>query len=148
MMNEVNLTLAADPPRPQAGTAFNIRATLVDGPAVDDLEISFEKHRFHVDDSGGHDICVIEAGYFADGGGPKPIELKAGDREGSVTVNVSAMAKNPLCPKPRGGRSQMVVFPDYLLLTAFVRRKSSPDKVIGEEHIALTITGAQSHRVG
>ena len=141
-MDQIFFTLSSDTAHPIAGKPFTITATL-DQAAKEPLSITFEKHRVHIDDSGGHYLCVIEDGYFANNGFPGPIDFKAGDTKGTTTVNVLADAKNPSCPPPSPPSRPPfppVIFPDHLLLTGFARNGKS--QIIGEEQIALTIKSA------
>ena len=136
-MSEIFLTLATDSPHPNAGDPFKVYATL-DTAVTQPLLITFEKHRVYVDTGGGHVLCIIPDGYFTNDGFPEPIKLKQGETKGATTVTVAAMAKNPPCPE--GNRPvppEPVVFPDRLMLTAFVQEK--PGVVIGKEHIVVTI---------
>ncbi len=137
-MNEVFLTLSSDPAHPQAGKQFTVTATL-EKPATQPLLITFEKHRVHVDTSGGHSLCVIEEGYFTNNGYPTPVNMKIDDTTAPSTVTVRADAENPLCPPPQQfpPPPEPVTFPDHLLLTAFVKDKNG--KIIGQEQIVVTV---------
>lgn len=138
-MAEVQLTLTPDALHVAAGTKFQVEAKL-EQPASDNLVISFEKHRVSVDTSGGHYLCVIEDGYFTNDGFPKPIELSRGESKGTTSVQVSAKAMNPPCPEINPPDPPIpVVFPDRLLLTAFVKLQEA-GTVIGKEHVVVTIT--------
>jgi hypothetical protein len=82
---------------------------------------------------------VIQQGYFADNGVPGPINLNSGCTKGTTSVTVRADAMNPLCPPPQQSPPppEPVIFPDRLMLTAFVRDENS--KIIGQEHIVVTV---------
>jgi hypothetical protein len=128
------------PPRSTAGQHLKVTATL-DSAATETLTITFEKHRVDVDQSGVRALCVILQGCFADNAFPNPIEVKATDTTGSTTVRVSEKAENPTCHPPDGDPpSGPIVFPDRLMLTAFVMRKSTQE-LIGKEHLVVTILG-------
>jgi hypothetical protein len=139
-MPEVLLTIDSDPAFPAAGKPFRIIARLAT-PASEDLLITFEKHRVTVDASGTHVLCPILPGYFADGGLPGSIDVKKGDTGGSSYVTVSNKAANPPCPPPDGNDSSVpVLFPDRLMLTAFVSKPKPPFQTIGKAHLVITIT--------
>jgi len=136
-MQEVFLTLSSDPGHPSAGKQFTITVTL-EQASTKPLAVTFEKHRVHVDTSGGHDLCVIQEGYFANNGIPGPVDLKAGETKGTTTVIVRSDAKNPPCPDQHPPSTpQPVTFPDHLMLTAFAR--NGDGKIVGQEQIVVTI---------
>jgi hypothetical protein len=136
-MSETFLTLSTNSSHPNAGEPFKVYASL-ETAASEPLLITFEKHRVYVDTGGGHVLCIIPDGYFTDDGFPKPIEVKQGETKGSTTVTVAAMAKSPPCPEVNPiAPQEPVVFPDRLMLTAFVAY--TPGVVIGKEHIVVTI---------
>ena len=136
-MDEIFLTLSSDPVHPVAGKQFTVTATL-EQSARQPLMITFEKHRVHVDTSGGHDLCVIQEGYFTNNGIPGPLNLRAGEKKGTTTVTVAADAMNPPCPNRQPPSPQQpVIFPDRLLLTAFVR--NGDNQIVGQEQIVVTI---------
>ena len=138
-MDRVQLTLIPDALHVVAGNRFQVVAKL-EQAAGDDLTITFEKHRVFVDISGGHELCVIQAGYFTDDGFPTPIELKRGESSGTTSVKVSAKAMNPPRPQTNPPENPIPVeFPDRLMLTAFIKTKEAGN-VIGKEHVVVTIT--------
>jgi len=133
-MNELLVSLKAEPPHPHAGEKFKLVVTLVEGVADTALQVTFEKHRIAVDTSGGHDLCTIQPGYFADGS-LTPIEIEMGQKEGYTEVTVLKKAMNPKCPSDMN-ESKPIAFPDRLIFTAFVKHELDE---IAKEHTGVTV---------
>lgn len=138
-MSELIVTLRAEPSHPHAGEKFKLVVTL-ERAADTALQVTFEKHRILIDTSGGHELCPIQPGYFADGS-LTPIEIEKGAKEGSTEVTVFKDAENPRCPPPTTGReSEPIAFPDRLIFTAFVNHDRDE---IAREHTGVTVLKPQ-----
>jgi len=149
-MGNLRVTLTAVPPRPRAGEVFHLSVWLLDGPATEDLAVTFEKHRIYIDAGGKRELCPIGPDYFADGGTPGPIDIYKGRAGGITAVQVSADARNPPCPNPHDEDAGPILFPDQLIFTAFVRRKAKPPQndLRAREHAGVTVDAAAPPAAG
>ena len=141
-MTNLRVTLSVIPARPKAGEVFLLALGLSDGPAEEDLEVSFEKHRIYVDTSGTRELCPIQPDFFADGGAPEGFDLLKGEAVGITKVQILANAENPPCPYKEGAKPRRVEFPDRLVFTAFVHQKGGgpvPGDLVAREHVGVTV---------
>jgi hypothetical protein len=104
----VSLTLVG--PNPKAGQDFKLRVEL-DTPATSNLQVTVEKQRIVANDSGFAELRPTGANYFDQD--PKPIEVKAGSKEGtSDPIRVKT--------KPLDSDGNPIELPDHLVFSAFI----------------------------